>query len=163
MLVTSKNITFHALHFKLALIVFIFGDCNRYFFTDVETYTLGTVFSIGGQKVLCTNIPHVLHRFFHTSHWCPSFYSTSSTACRRGGSIALPYLKNCLLPLPCKWCCRQVRQFGATLFLQEITSSCKFHIVNQVARVDISSSVNSSAHTLPKWWRRQELRNKYEK
>ncbi|XP_063115089.1 speckle-type POZ protein-like isoform X2 [Cavia porcellus] len=38
------------------------------------------------------------------------FVSISSTACRRGGSIALPYPKNCLLPLPCKWCCRQVRQ-----------------------------------------------------
>ncbi|XP_053453548.1 speckle-type POZ protein-like isoform X3 [Nycticebus coucang] len=36
------------------------------------------------------------------------FVSISSTACRRGGSIALPYLKNCLLSLPCKWCCRQV-------------------------------------------------------
>ncbi|XP_020042350.1 speckle-type POZ protein-like isoform X4 [Castor canadensis] len=36
------------------------------------------------------------------------FVSISSTACRKGGSFALPYLKNCLLPLPCKWCCRQV-------------------------------------------------------
>ncbi|XP_038193307.1 speckle-type POZ protein-like isoform X2 [Arvicola amphibius] len=30
------------------------------------------------------------------------------TACRRGGSIALPSLENWHLPLHCKWCCRQV-------------------------------------------------------
>ncbi|XP_031225072.1 speckle-type POZ protein-like isoform X6 [Mastomys coucha] len=34
--------------------------------------------------------------------------SISNTACRRGGSIALPSLKNWHLPLHCKWCCRQV-------------------------------------------------------
>nr|XP_021505894.1 speckle-type POZ protein-like isoform X1 [Meriones unguiculatus] len=38
----------------------------------------------------------------------PYSVSISNTACRRGGSIALPSLKNWHLPLHCKWCCRQV-------------------------------------------------------
>lgn len=50
MLVTSKNITCHDLNFKLALFIFSFGDYN--IFSYMENSTLGTVFSIGGQKVL---------------------------------------------------------------------------------------------------------------